>query len=89
MNISPSILFSVFWEGLKERRAEKEKQSGAQGGVGHKKCKFMAIMSFLEPRVRESSSSNYNIDRPIDSQDWIIESLLLPMVSQVEVGLGV
>ncbi len=71
---------------LKERRAEKEKRSGAEGG-SHKRWTFMVVMSFLEPHVRERPrTSNCYFDRPIDSQDCTVESLLLPMVSQVEVG---
>ncbi len=69
---------------LKERRAEKEKWSGAEGG-SHKKWKFMAIMSFLEPHVKERpTTSNCSFDT--GSQDCTVESLLLPVVSQVEVG---
>nr|XP_055044240.1 transcription factor Adf-1-like [Misgurnus anguillicaudatus] len=71
---------------LKERRTEKEKQSGAEGGR-HKRWKFMAIMSFLEPHVKERpTTSNCYLNRPIDSQESSVESLLLPMMSQVEVG---
>ncbi|CAM4578770.1 hypothetical protein PO909_032438 [Leuciscus waleckii] len=69
---------------LKERRAEKEKRSGAEGG-SHKRWKFMAVMSFLEPHVKERpTTSNYNNCRPIDNLDCTVESLLLPMVSQFE-----
>lgn len=47
----------------------------------------MAIMSFLEPHEKERpGTSNCYFDRPIDSQDYIVESLLLLMVLQVEVG---
>lgn len=47
----------------------------------------MAVMSFLEPCEKERpGTSNCYFDWPIDNQDCTVESLLLPMVVQVEVG---
>lgn len=69
---------------LRERRAEKEKRSDSEGGSQRR----WKLMSFLEPHVKgRPTTSNCNFDRPIDSEDCrSTESLLLPMVTQVEVG---
>ncbi|XP_063048485.1 uncharacterized protein LOC134442106 [Engraulis encrasicolus] len=56
-------------EYLKQRRLEKERRSGAEGGP-RKRWKYMHILSFLEPHVRErETSSNFEASQPLADTD--------------------
>ncbi|KAL2099401.1 hypothetical protein ACEWY4_005881 [Coilia grayii] len=72
-------------ESLKQRRMEKERRSGAEGGM-RKRWKYMGILSFLEPYVKERETSS-NLEFEEDSNTMTPELILSRTVSDIEVSI--
>ncbi|KAL2099553.1 hypothetical protein ACEWY4_003947 [Coilia grayii] len=61
---------------------EKERRSGAEGGM-RKRWKYMGILSFLEPYVKERETSS-NLEFEEDSNTMTLELILSRTVSDIE-----
>uniref|UniRef100_A0A8C1PIT0 BESS domain-containing protein n=1 Tax=Cyprinus carpio TaxID=7962 RepID=A0A8C1PIT0_CYPCA len=63
---------------LRERRLEQNKGSGAAGGTFRKRWKYMSALSFLEPHVKERTTSS-NFSQANESQETaasLLESIV-------------